>query len=455
MSWQVSRPCGRSMLTLCLIAVAGALVVVNSKLAAQAVVQGIGGITINSHGVVSQPTLADRHAFLKLVREQMRAAPDDLHGAADLRKVSLRQLQAAIAVAIENNQPIPTDAQFLAGLQAIKYVLVYPEQQDIVLAGPGEGWTVDPIGTVVGVTTGKPVLLLDDLLVALRSSFNARQVGISCSIDPTKEGIQAMRQFLRNQKTFHPRVAKGMKQALGPQQITIRGVPTDSHFARVLVTADYRMKRYAMNIEPAPIAGVPSFIELLAKSGARLGNAMPRWWLACDYQPLARSEDGLAWQLRGTGVKAMTEDDFVAADGTVEQTGRANPIAQKWADRFTTKFEELATHDTVFGQLRNLMDLAVAAALIDHEDLLGVAGCNLDLLYGANQVLDIVHGLTPRTVDSESSFLKRGRNYIVTASGGVQIDSWQVVGQAAETDPQLSGILNKAVPIKGGSWRWD
>ena len=34
----------------------------------------------------------------------------------------------------------------------------------------------------------------------------------------------------------------------------------------------------------------------------------PRWWLACDYQPLARTEDGLGWQLRGRGVKAMTEE---------------------------------------------------------------------------------------------------------------------------------------------------
>ena len=44
--------------------------------------------------------------------------------------------------------------------------------------------------------------------------------------------------------------------------------PTNSHFARVLVAADYRMKRLAMNLDPAPIAGFPSYVELL-KTGAQ------------------------------------------------------------------------------------------------------------------------------------------------------------------------------------------
>ena len=101
MSWQVSRSCGRYMFALYVISVAGVLFVGPPLLRAQFVQQSIGGIAINSHGMVSQPTLADRHAFLKLVREQMRAVPDDLLGPADLRKVSLRQLQSAIAVAIK------------------------------------------------------------------------------------------------------------------------------------------------------------------------------------------------------------------------------------------------------------------------------------------------------------------------------------------------------------------
>ena len=52
-----------------------------------------------------------------------------------------------------------------------------PEQKDIVLVGPAEGWKVDHRGTMIGLSTGRPVMLLDDLLVALRTAKTAAQGG--------------------------------------------------------------------------------------------------------------------------------------------------------------------------------------------------------------------------------------------------------------------------------------
>ena len=70
----------------------------------------------------------------------------------------------------------------LAGLQEVRYVFVYPEQKDIVLVGYGEGWRIDTRGNIVGVTTGKPVLLLDDLLTALRTAAtSARRASVARS----------------------------------------------------------------------------------------------------------------------------------------------------------------------------------------------------------------------------------------------------------------------------------
>ena len=54
-----------------------------------------------------------------------------------------------------------------------------------------------------------------------------------------------------------------MEEAVGPQTITVTGVPATSHFARVIVAADFRMKRLAMNFEPAPVDGMPSFLTML------------------------------------------------------------------------------------------------------------------------------------------------------------------------------------------------
>ena len=78
------------------------------------------------------------------------------------------------------------------------------------------------------------------------------------------------------------------------QQISVHGVPDTSHFARVLVAADYRMKRLAMDFDPSPVRGLPSYMQMISASGHGMSNMLPRWWLEpqCD---VLRDPDGLAW----------------------------------------------------------------------------------------------------------------------------------------------------------------
>ena len=126
----------------------------------------------------------------------------------------------------------------------------------------------------------------------------------------------AVQQRTRQQVNI-PALEERMKNAFGPQKISAAGAPPTSHFARVLVAADYRMKRLAMNLDRSPVAGMPSYVELIRNTRQLAGNTNPRDWLACNYQPVAKADDGLAWELRGQGVKCLTEDDIVAQDGTV------------------------------------------------------------------------------------------------------------------------------------------
>jgi hypothetical protein len=340
--------------------------------------RSVGGVNINSEGLVVETTAAFREELRQEMLKEFKPIPMGMNISAPLRKVSLRGIVRAIDDAKKNHMGIvPDEVKYLGGLQRIQYILVYPEHQDIVLAGPGEGWKVDAAGNVVGQTTNRPVLQLDDLVVALRTVEAARNGGITCSIDPTPEGRQRLEQFLQTQKVFSPDVAPGVEQALGLQQVTLTGLPEDSRFARMLVAADYRMKRYGMKLEPAPVRGLPSYLDLVKSANS---NLTPRWWMACSYEPVRRSEDGLAWELRGQGVKVLTEDEFVAEDGTVTQTGKTSGPAERWAELMTEKYDELAGTEPVFGELRNLMDLAVTAAIIARNDLANVAGCDLSLL---------------------------------------------------------------------------
>ncbi|HEY4309237.1 MAG TPA: DUF1598 domain-containing protein, partial [Pirellulales bacterium] len=272
----------------------------------------VGGISINADGVLANAQQDNLHKLRDVRVKALAAVPGDLAQPTELRKISLRGLMATIDDCRLKNRDLPDDVKYLAGLQRLRYVFVYPEQNDIVLAGFGEGWKVGESGEIVGANTGRAVLLLDDLLVALRSAMQAAQGGISCSIDPTAEGLRRYQEAMKYQQTIgaDPQATlRGIEQELGPQTITLTGVPATSHFARVLVAADYRMKRLAMNFDPPPINGLPSYLHMV-KPGLK-GSAMPRWWLATNYEPLLTDADGLAWELRGPGVKAMTEEDFL------------------------------------------------------------------------------------------------------------------------------------------------
>ena len=345
----------------------------------------VGGITIDAQGALSPPDESMRKDILAAMRSRHTEPRTELNLPVGLRRISLRRLEEALVAAKEGMAEKVTDElRFLAGIQRIQYVLVYPEEKDIVLAGPGEGWVVNDKTNIVGVTTGRPVIRLEDLLVAMRTVDNARQGGISCSIDPTAEGRRNLEEFLARQTTYSPTVLTGVKKALGQQQITLTGVPAGSHFARILVSSDFHMKRIAMKLDPTPIKELPSFPDMLKTSNAPLDNLMPRWWMACNYLPLGRSEDGLAFELRGQGVKVLTEDEVVTS-GNVAGTGKANPIAQKWADLMTEHYDELSLRESAFGELRNVMDLCVVAALIAKENLLQKAGCSLPTLTAHRQ----------------------------------------------------------------------
>lgn len=419
----------------------------------------VGGISVNVEGVVGQPSKDGADKLRRVRLDKMEPIADGLASQTTLRKISLKQLEAFIEQALRNNISgtpfdLPDAVRYLGGLQRIEYVLVYPDQNDVVLAGPGEGWKVDTAGNIVGATTNRPVLLLEDLMVALRYVKSSRATGISCSIDPTAEGRRKLQNFLNSQRQFSREVAAGVERELGMQNITLTGVPAESHLARVLVASDYRMKRIGMNLDASPVAGLPGYLDLLKSTRGLPTDAMPRWWLACNYQPLAKADNGLAWQLRGPGVKAMTENDFVNAAGEITRSAGTNPVAQKWADLMTAKYDDLSVKDPVFGQLRNVMDMCLVAALIEKEQLFQRANASLPLLTDPDSKL-VFDSLPPaRQVPSQCSYMKKGRSWIITASGGVDVDVWGAI-QKVETDAAVDQVHGQSATSETTSWYWN
>ncbi len=417
--------------------------------------QAVGGISIMSSGLIENASF-DTLGKLRAERSRLiKKAPADLNAAASLRKVSLRGLEDAVEESLKSGKALPEEVVFLAGLQDIRDVFVYPEQKDIVLVGFGEGWRVDARGNLVGITTGRPVLLLDDLLTALRTAELSARSGISCSINPTAEGIQQLRAHVATLSTMNDKraISSGLEKALGRQLVTFGGVPATSHFAGVLVAADYRMKRLAMNFEPSPVHGMPSFLHMYASAGAGMDNILQRWWLEPKYESVLRSPDGLAWQFNGAGVKCLTEEDFATASGQLRHEGKSSEIAQKWADNMTEHYDELALAEPVFGDLRNCMQLALVGAIVAHEHLVDRAGCNLPALMQESAMKTLVLPV-PSQVDSRVSMVKQGHNWIISASGGISIHPGKIAGQARESSAPAEARA-KAQSAGRSAWYWN
>jgi len=423
----------------------------------------VGGVMIDARGVVTRAN-TDAEDRLRVAREKaLQPLSADLDRASELRKVSLRGLEQAITELRLKNQGVTDAIQNLAGLQRIRYVFVDPQRRDIILAGPAEGWKVGPQGAVVGRKSGMPVLQLEDLVFALRTAEAASKEPISCSIDPTSEGVQ---RFTRLVKTpglaINDAALRRLEAAVGPQRITITGVPSDSRFARVMVAADVLMKRLAMGFEPSPVKGLPSYLEMLERGeGSVPQGTMPRWWLTPKYEPLLRDGEGLAWELRGPGVQAMTEDTLFTTEGNAKRTGKTNPLAKRWADAFTDKYGELSAELPIFAELRNCTDLAVAAALIAKHNLAAKARFDMPLLRSTSDIKPASLAV-PKTIASQANAVRKGSQWIVTVSGGVEIDSWAIADKA-DTEasvPQKSAVtLAKTREISATPpprrWWWD
>jgi hypothetical protein len=416
----------------------------------------VGGVVIDANGAVQRAEHRDVEELRDARRAVVKGLAGDIARPSELRKISLRRLDAHLAQHASQNKPLSSDVLHLAGLQRVEYVFAYPALNDIVLAGPAEGWTVNDAGNVVGANSGAAVLQLVDLIAALRTVDEMRAGElISCSIDPTPDGLQRFVRLMRgNRGSASAGLLEQMEQAVGPQTVTLTGVSPNSHFAQVLVAADWQMKRIGMGLIPSPVEGLTSYLELLkggSKSSRR--NPLPRWWIAYGEQPVERDADGLGWRISRPGIRVCTADGRLESDGRISTQKETDPTAKQWADAMTAHYDELALAEPVFAQLRGCMDLALVTAVLASGDLLAHVNLQLPMMLDDSR-LQLAEYRVPKSVDSHASAIQKGRAWIVSVSGGVEFDVPRVIN-AAEVQADVRGARIQASPNHIKSWWWD
>jgi hypothetical protein len=424
------------------------------------------GVVVDAAGVLRMQAAQDPTGQLmrQRVMNAKAALSSDVLKESPLRKVSLNRLEKAIeAQAADSRQPTD-EMKYLAGLTRIQYVFFYPESGDIVLAGPAGGWFSDLSGRVLGMETGRPVIELQDLVAALRVFAPGQKKApvVGCSIDPTQEGLAKMQEFLRNiggRATPNDTqfIVDGLRTNLGLQQVRLMGVSPDTHFAQVLVEADYRMKLIAIGLED-PQVKMNTFIAKATSSIAQ--NALVRWYFVPEYKCVRTAADGFAMELVGDGVKLVDENEVVQADGTrVVSAGAKNAASLAFTTSFTQKYQQIAARKPVYSQLRNLIDLAIAAAFIQQQDFFGQAGWQAATLMDESK-FPIQTYQAPLQVDTVVTSVWKGNRLLTPVAGGVMIQARNALatenlvaderGQTAHARQETS--LKDLAP---GQWWWD
>ena len=383
---------------------------------------------------------------------------------AKLRCVSLPRLEAAIYFSMRDGKPLDESMLTLAGLRRVEYVFVYPELGDIVLAGPADDWRLDSQHRLVSTEDGTPVVRLDDLLTLLRRERSNDHKAFGCSITPRQDNLASTQEFLQQSATkplkpgrrAREKWLEELRSTMGRQDIEVFGLDPGTHAAHVLVKADHHMKRIGIGLEDGT-PGVESYLDTIVreKQGEQPLNVL-RWWFSANYKGVARNSDGSAYELSGQGVEVLSENEMLTKRGERIHTGQADDATQQFAHQFTNEFGELAKKYPVYGELRNLFDLAIVAAMLDSQDLYATAGWQPLLFLDADH-LPLPKYFAPREVDTILNHRLVDKTKVLAAvSGGVWVDSQGVLAQHVEPSEKLDYHRNQAPPeLTAGQWWWD
>ncbi len=388
----------------------------------------------------------------------------DIREHSSMRKVSLIRLQRQLELLRLQGQPADDAMQNLAGIYKIQYVLVYPEQGDIVLAGPAGPWVENARGRMVNPVNGKPVLKLDYLVELMRNAYSDNPV-FGCSITPRAANLLKAKQYLESQtgKPLTPQNTddwlEGWRKRVGRQDVEVFGTNNQSQLARVLVEADHHMKLVGLGEVPgAP--GMNSYLDNLVQSGKSVqAMQMLRWWFTTNYQALHASKDGLAFEIVGPAVKVLSENEIVDQLGNRQQTGKSDPLTQQFAAEFTRNYDLLAERYPVYHELRNIFDLAVVSMLIKSQELDRQVGWNPEF-YSESYGYQTQRATAPASVESVVSHRVKNRIVSAVISGGVSVDPRLVVNQSNIKQDDY-GVLNaeyqgnRSVVLPGNTWWWD
>ncbi len=144
-----------------------------------------------------------RRSSLPACGPRAHAAAADGGKNSKLTFISLPKLIAQVRHLREQQQPIPQSLQYLGGMTRLQYVFIFPDDHDLMIAGPAEPWQVVPAPVPIrricggqemrpaGAATGGPDRRAPDGSRQRRQRLRLRR------LDPSPDSVQKAEQVER------------------------------------------------------------------------------------------------------------------------------------------------------------------------------------------------------------------------------------------------------------------
>lgn len=346
-----------------------------------------------------------------------------------MRAVSLRVLQQRLQ-SWEENTPYPKEYELLAYLTRVNGYIVDKENHDIILLG----------------TCSKeyPPIYLEDFAIALRNVWMeyAELKGNTywysnpgCSIDPDPKVMQRLQIIGQDvlsspsQERNKNTIREWQQTCSSPQTVRVLGIPFDTHFAWVMVKADYDMKKLVDGSDSLNIPGFSSLTDMTLdkakkdiERGRRLSvppSSMNRFWF---YPGDNRYRDGEGIVLiEESPVILLTEEEYLNHKGEISGRGRGEASAQRFANLFSDKYEEIKKQRPIYTELENLYRFVALAKIMKFKSSSTEADCDLKYLMDRIPVHQVMVNRTLPGRSNVKGFTHR-RDY----SGGYEVTSLQL-----------------------------
>lgn len=353
-----------------------------------------------------------------------------------LRAVSLVSLQSGLKKAAAEESG-PADLLSLGGLTRVVGYLVDEKTHDLIVFGEADA-TAPPLHT-------------EDFVVALRNTrlkYAAgrgrapRYLAPGCSIDPNPKVIRQLNQI--GQTIAGSDSAAQMEDAMAewetaceqPQRVRVMGVPAHTHFAQVMVNADYYLKRLADGSEALSLPGFTSLTDLeVARSQKEISAGRADHTSPCSFNrfwfhpgPNRYSADESVVMIVECPVVLLTEEQHLTRTG-VAGTGRPDPLAGQLAQSFSAHYREIAAARPVYRELEDLFRFVALAGAMKYRQV----RVNLDYLLDRFPVsqeaapetlpgISNVKHVTWRAGGGAGRQIERSYQLWVPSCGGVSMD---------------------------------